>query len=1109
MKEIKMEQNSENAIQIGEISGGENTFIFQNEIDSTLDDNFNRNDCFALSQERYNAMRSNRFRYIEIDESLFANALPKRFDIVFKDTNQKHRTLLDIVVEDKSNLIFVGEGGTGKTTSLLQIWEEWLAKKFDLPMYVPLNEYDGNADNFILIYVKKWYSLNLEKTNISVILLLDGFNEINGNPDKIISEIKEISARRNIRIILTSRHSLIKLYGLDSFMTCNIQPLNSEVIHNFLVKCDFPFMDGWEELLSTPMMLTLYVNTCAVRRSAEEYGLFKFKPSQSKGELIYNYLLCQLVKLSTLEQKENIYSAYIALFGIAPYIAWRIETQGKYSLSIKDCKCFITEYLSLFGTFIQKKATDFLEELAFRINFDMKDDKKPLDILIFSFYVLAEEQTDSGNRYSFHHQHFRDFFSAMHIDNSINKAVFYQNQNEFITPDEIKARVLPPYIIEMLGGYYGEYRNSKKFRFKTSLHELLDSLRDKNYSETVYAVNNVIGIWKYSRSNHIIGEDLTRLDFSHTPLSGIVFSNYDGASIFDKSIISNMTFVSNGHLDTAIYAVYSEDGKNVLSFSPGFDSNIALVWDRETATCLQTFICLQNFIRFSKNQTYVSENGNEKLCATEYGYCILEKNKLQKFIVPEIVGITTKCAKSKDGKRILGFDKFNEIIIETDKHTGKQHSIGAHFTSVQSAVYSDDEQRVLSTSSDKTIKEWHRQSGKCLRTFYGHSGFVWSAVYSDDGRYVLSTSDDKTIREWDRETGECIRIFEMNTNVVTSITYSADDKIILFANTDYTLKEWCMETNTYLQSYVGHIDVVNTVFYSPNKQKILSASEDGTFREWDRKTGKCLNVFIPKLPTNDYYKTPTDKEDEWEVQMDECLNKTRHTAIGVKVAIYSTNGERILSYSTGDGYLAREWDIENCKDCLHIINIDGYNDDKSRAYKVLNDGRVILEDANTGENVYEYCFDYTCKRAGKHYLSTPDIYSEDGQRVLSLEPPDVSSENEECVHYKHINYIEEAEKVQNMFLSEWDTKTGEQLCRYIHNGHITTVIIALYSTDEEKVLTVTKDGFIREWNRKTGECLLTIPSVGGAIINGCSFEDCIFQSNEVKQLILSLRANKK
>jgi WD40 repeat protein len=64
---------------------------------------------------------------------------------------------------------------------------------------------------------------------------------------------------------------------------------------------------------------------------------------------------------------------------------------------------------------------------------------------------------------------------------------------------------------------------------------------------------------------------------------------------------------------------------------------------------------------------------------------------------------------------------------------------------------SADGRWALSGSLDKTVRLWEVSSGKCLRTFEGHTAGVTSVALSADGRWVLSGSGDGDLRLWEFE----------------------------------------------------------------------------------------------------------------------------------------------------------------------------------------------------------------------------------------------------------------------------------------------------------------------------------------------------------------------
>jgi WD40 repeat protein len=91
---------------------------------------------------------------------------------------------------------------------------------------------------------------------------------------------------------------------------------------------------------------------------------------------------------------------------------------------------------------------------------------------------------------------------------------------------------------------------------------------------------------------------------------------------------------------------------------------------------------------------------------------------------------------------------------------------------------------------DQTVKEWDRESKKCIKTFSGHTHIVNSAVYSADGEKILSVSDDRVTKEWESLSGKFLNTLDMSSANLWNDLYSPDRKKYLYSLSIYFFREW-------------------------------------------------------------------------------------------------------------------------------------------------------------------------------------------------------------------------------------------------------------------------------------------------------------------------------
>jgi len=168
--------------------------------------------------------------------------------------------------------------------------------------------------------------------------------------------------------------------------------------------------------------------------------------------------------------------------------------------------------------------------------------------------------------------------------------------------------------------------------------------------------------------------------------------------------------------------------------------------------------------------------------------------------------------------------------------------VKGHTSFVLSIAYSPNGRRIISGSSDKTIRIWDAENGAAIgNPVKGHTGNVNCVAYSPDGEYIVSGSDDRTIRIWDAETGAGVgKPLEGHTDWIRSVVYSPSGQYIISASHDRTIRVWDAKTGAAIgKPLMAHANLVMSIACSPEGKHIVSGSADTTIHVWD---------LFPRLP---------------------------------------------------------------------------------------------------------------------------------------------------------------------------------------------------------------------------------------------------------------------
>jgi len=176
-------------------------------------------------------------------------------------------------------------------------------------------------------------------------------------------------------------------------------------------------------------------------------------------------------------------------------------------------------------------------------------------------------------------------------------------------------------------------------------------------------------------------------------------------------------------------------------------------------------------------------------------------------------------------------------------------TLRGHRRNVKSVRFVGEEgTKLVSGSSDTTVRLWDTASGACDAVLEGHTSRIWEVDSTRSGSMVASASGDGTVRIWNVHLRSALTTLQGGmVGDAYTCTFHSDERHLLAGGYDKLVRLFDINTGTVVKTFTGHQLGISSAVFSPVGNLIVTGSKDTMVRFWDVVSGLCIGTLHDHL----------------------------------------------------------------------------------------------------------------------------------------------------------------------------------------------------------------------------------------------------------------------
>lgn len=533
----------------------------------------------------------------------------------------------------------------------------------------------------------------------------------------------------------------------------------------------------------------------------------------------------------------------------------------------------------------------------------------------------------------------------------------------------------------------------------------------------------------------------------------VLTASADGTAKIWNAASGRELLTLSGHRNRLLCACVSPDGRRVVT---GSRDRTAKVWDADTGRELLAFKDHDGWVMAAA----FAPDGQRVITGDVHGNVIIWRpssgQELLRF--KDVSGIT-KVIWSNDGQRVVTCSYEKTVKIRNAVNGKVLLSLAGHRDRAPDVAFTPNGGNIITASLDGTAKVWDASKGTELLTLQDGKELNSVAV-CPDGCRIVTSGENRTAEFWDAESGKEIFVLKGHEDFVFSAALSPDGRQLITGSGDGTAKIWeTQETEPLMLGRTnGPVGEREAAFgwaaFSPDGRRVAGGALGGNVGIYDSATGKLLQT----LPGNGAWINSLAFSPDgrlvavaaadrvarlWNAISGVFLRTLQGHRSQIAAVDFSPDSRRIVTGSYD--HTAKVWDAASGKELLSLnghtaaVNCVAFSPKGDRLFTGSDDGTLVVWDAFSGRELATV----KANPAGVNAVAC----SKDGLRLVTG-----GADGTACM---------------------WDASTGRQLLKIRGDG--STLSCVGFSPDGQRFVTAS-DEAAKVWDAANGQELLSLPA---------------------------------